>query len=161
MSRRNQIQASRLSVELHMDTINSPSNDTWPHTWHILNREAHCCMVLAFLFGGCSPGGSDSKETVAMQNTQVQFLGQGDPLRSKWLPNPVFLPGEFHWQRNGSYSPWVCKESESTEWLTLSLSFHVSMQCLQDWHWLLSLQSQERQNRYSTAQGLKHTKQSH
>ena len=27
-SRRNQIQASRLSVELHMDTINSPSNDT-------------------------------------------------------------------------------------------------------------------------------------
>ena len=53
-------------------------------------------MVLAFLFGGCSPGGSDSKEPVAMQNTQVQFLGQDDPSRSEWLPNPVFLPGEFH-----------------------------------------------------------------
>ena len=57
-------------------------------------------MVLAFLFGGCSPGGSDSKEPVAMQNTQVQFLGQDDPSRSEWLPNPVFLPGEFHWQKN-------------------------------------------------------------
>lgn len=61
----------------------------------------------------------------------------------------------------GGYSPWGCKESESTESLTLSLFFHISMQCLQDGHWLLSLQSQERQNWYSPAQGLKHTKQSH
>ena len=35
----------------------------------------------------------------------------------------IFLPGEFHGQRNLSgYSPWGCKESDTTEWLTLSLS---------------------------------------
>ena len=34
---------------------------------------------------------------------------------------PVFLPGEFHRQRSlVGYSPWGCKESETTERLTLS-----------------------------------------
>ena len=35
-----------------------------------------------------------------MQDTQVQSLGQEDPLRRKWQPNPVFLPGKFHGQRS-------------------------------------------------------------
>ena len=34
------------------------------------------------------------------------------------LPTPVFWPEEFH----GLYSPWGCKESDTTE--RLSLSFH-------------------------------------
>ena len=33
------------------------------------------------------------------------------------LPTPVFWPGEFH----GLYSPWGRKESDTTEWLSLSL----------------------------------------
>ena len=45
------------------------------------------------------------------------------PWRRKWLPAPVFLPGEFHGQRSlESYSPWGRKESDMTDWLTLSLS---------------------------------------
>ena len=41
------------------------------------------------------------------------------PRRRKWLPTPVFLPGEFHGQRNlASYSSWGHKESFTTEWLT-------------------------------------------
>ena len=36
---------------------------------------------------------------------------------------PILLPGEFHGQRSLSgYSPWGCKASDTTEWLTLSLS---------------------------------------
>ena len=36
-------------------------------------------------------------------------------------PTPVFLPGEFHGQRSlADYSPWGHKESDTTEWLTLS-----------------------------------------
>ena len=31
-----------------------------------------------------------------MQETWVQFLCWEDPLRRKWLPTPVFLPGESH-----------------------------------------------------------------
>ena len=44
--------------------------------------------------------------------------GNGNPLL------PVFLPGEFHGQRNlAGYSPWGHKELDTTEWLTLSLFF--------------------------------------
>ena len=36
---------------------------------------------------------------------------------------PVFLPGEFHGQSNlAGYNPWGPKESDTTKWLTLSLS---------------------------------------
>ena len=39
----------------------------------------------------------------------------------------VSLPGEFHVQRSlAGYSPWGRKESEMTEWLTLSLSLQFS-----------------------------------
>ena len=34
------------------------------------------------------------------------------------LPTPVFWPEEFH----GLYSPWGCKESDTTEQLSLSLT---------------------------------------
>ena len=32
----------------------------------------------------------------AVQETQVQSLGQEDPWRREWLPTPVFLPAEVH-----------------------------------------------------------------
>jgi len=36
--------------------------------------------------------------------------------RRKWLPTPVFLPGEFHEQRSlVGYSPWYRKESDTTK----------------------------------------------
>ena len=46
------------------------------------------------------------------------------PWRRERLPTPVFWPGEFH----GLYSPWARKESDRTEWLSLSLfcSYKVS-----------------------------------
>ena len=41
-----------------------------------------------------------------MQETQVRFLGQEDPLEKKWQPTPVFLPGESLGQRSlAGYSP--------------------------------------------------------
>ena len=38
------------------------------------------------------------------------------PWRRERLPIPVFWPGELH----GPYSPWGCKESDTTEWLSLN-----------------------------------------
>ena len=44
------------------------------------------------------------------------------PWRRKWQPTPVSLPGKFHGQRIPvGHSPWGLKESDLTEWLTLSL----------------------------------------
>ena len=40
------------------------------------------------------------KSLPAMQETQVQFLGQEDPRRRQGQPTPVFLPGESHGQRS-------------------------------------------------------------
>ena len=47
------------------------------------------------------------------------------PWRRERLPTPVFRPGEFH----GLYSLWGCKESDTTEWLSLYTSnlFYVNL----------------------------------
>ena len=42
------------------------------------------------------------------------------PWRREWQPTLVSLPGKFHGQRSlAGYSPWDCKESDTTEQLTL------------------------------------------
>ena len=52
------------------------------------------------------------------EETQVWSLGREDPLRRAWQPTPVFLPGKSHGQRSlADYSPWGCKESDTTEQL--------------------------------------------
>ena len=56
------------------------------------------------------------KNLSAMQETQVRYLGQEDPLEEELQPTSVFLPGKSHGQRRFvSYSPWGCKEAETTE----------------------------------------------
>ena len=63
------------------------------------------------------------KNLPAMQETWVRSLGWDDPLEEAWQPTPVFLPREFHGQRSlVGYSPWVRKESDMTDELTLSLA---------------------------------------
>ena len=48
------------------------------------------------------------------------------PWRREWQPTPVLLPGQSHGQRSlVGYSPWGLKESNTTEWLTLSLSYRA------------------------------------
>ena len=57
------------------------------------------------------------KNLPVVRDTQVQSLGRNDPLGD--LLTLLFLPGEFHEQRNlVGYSPWGCKELDSTEQLT-------------------------------------------
>ena len=58
----------------------------------------------------------ESKNLPAMQKTQVQSLGQEDPLEKEMATTPVFLPEESHGQRSlVGYSPWGHKESDMTE----------------------------------------------
>ena len=62
------------------------------------------------------------KRLPAMQETQVQSLGQEDPLEKEMQPTPGFLPEKSHRQRSlAGCSPWGCKESATTE----RLHFHV------------------------------------
>ena len=50
--------------------------------------------------------------------------------RRKWQPTLVFLPGESHGQRKlAGSSSWGCRESDTTEQLTLSL--YIYLRCSQ------------------------------
>ena len=51
-----------------------------------------------------------------MLETEVQPLGQEDPLEEGMTTHYTILPGEFHGQRIlVGYSPWGRKESDMTE----------------------------------------------
>ena len=54
------------------------------------------------------PGGPSGKESAC--NVGDPRVGK-TPWRRERLPTPVFWPAEFH----GLYSPWGCKESDTTE----------------------------------------------
>ena len=53
----------------------------------------------------------------AMQETQVQSLGQKIPWRREWQPMPVFLSGEFHGQMSLVGYSYEVAESDTTEGL--------------------------------------------
>ena len=75
------------------------------------------------------------KNLPAMQEILVQSLGWEDPWRREWLPTGVLLPGESHGQRSlVGYSPWVRKESDTTEQLTLfPLHLWGILSCCHQW----------------------------
>ena len=88
----------------------------------------HCTMLLIsheskvmlkILQVRLQSGSLDSKESLAVWETQVRSLGWEDPLlRRKWQPIPIFLPGKSHgWRHLEGYSPWGHKESHMTEQL--------------------------------------------
>ena len=82
-------------------------------------------IILYFLMKVTAPWASLVAQMVknlpAMQETQVQSLGQEDPWRKKWQPIPVFLPGEFHGQKRlAGCSPWITKNQT---WLS---DFHFT-----------------------------------
>ena len=55
------------------------------------------------------------------QEMQVQSLSQDDPLEEEMATHPVFLPRKSHGQRSlAGYSPNGCKQSDSTEQLSMS-----------------------------------------
>ena len=69
------------------------------------------------------PGGSDSKESVCNTEDLGSIPGSGRfPWRREWQPTPVVLPGESPQteEPGGLYSPWGCKELDTTE----RLHFH-------------------------------------
>ena len=72
------------------------------------------------------PGGSDSKESACSEGELGIHPWAGTiQWRRKWQPTPVILPGESRGQRSlAGYSPCSHKESNTTEWLTLSLSLN-------------------------------------
>ena len=64
-----------------------------------------------------------AKNLPVIQETRVRSLGRKDLLEKGWQPTLAFLSGKSHGERSlVGYSPWGCKESDTTEQLTLSVS---------------------------------------
>jgi len=60
------------------------------------------------------PGTQKVKNLPAMQETQLDPWVRKIPWRRQ--PTPILLPEKFHGQSSlAGYSPWDCKESDTTE----------------------------------------------
>ena len=73
------------------------------------------------------PGGLDDKR-ICLQCRRPRFDPWAGkiPWGTKWLPTPVFVPEEFHGQRSlEGYSPWGCKELDTTERLINTFTFNL------------------------------------
>ena len=84
------------------------------HDWSDLAAAAAVESIWGF------PGGTSGKELACQCRRHKS--GRFDPWVGKilqgraWQLTPVFLPGEAHGQRSlVGYSPWGCKESDTTE----------------------------------------------
>ena len=59
------------------------------------------------------------KNLPVMQETWVRSLGQADPLEKRMATHSSILAWKIHGQRSlAGYSPWCCKELDTTERLT-------------------------------------------
>ena len=64
------------------------------------------------------------KNPPAMQKTLVQFLGRKDPLEKGKVTHSSILAWRMPW--TGLYSPWGCKQSDTTQRLLLSKVLYFS-----------------------------------
>ena len=98
----------------------------WPHVSGFCNTVtiAHHCLLYSAPFI-VSLVAQTAKNPSSVQETQVQSLGQEDPLRREWQLTLVFLPREPHGQRSlVGHSPWACKERTHWATNTLEVWFH-------------------------------------
>ena len=73
-----------------------------------------------------------------MQDTRLEPWVRKFLWRREWLPTPVFLTGEFQGQRNRAGYIHGHKESDTTEWLSLSIHFHSKVQDQEFWGRMLA-----------------------
>ena len=84
----------------------------------------------------CFPGGSNGRDCLQCRRPGFNPWVRKIPWRRKWQPTPVSLPGESHRQRSlAGYSPWGCKESDTTE----QLHFHFSLLMSPAYGWVALL----------------------
>ena len=98
------------------DWATNTHTETHTNKLHYINQNISASLILSLGF----PSGACGKESTC-QCRRCKRCGFDSWVgkvswRRKWLPIPVFLPGEFHGQRSlEGYSPWGHKESDMTE----------------------------------------------
>ena len=73
-------------------------------------------VTAALLTPGFQPSDTYWSSGVLANTFLLSCWGCGHLLRQQWHPIPVPLPGKSHgWRSPVGYSPWSCKESDTTE----------------------------------------------
>ena len=80
-------------------------------------RRAECSFVNLWGFPGCARGKEPACQCTRHKRCWFDLWVRKIPWRRKWLPTPVFLPGEFH----GLWGLARVTKLSTTEQLTLSL----------------------------------------
>ena len=90
-----------------------------PSSSVVLRLKPSKALITLYLHVGGFPDGASGKEPTCQfrRHKRYEFypwIGK-IPWRRAWQPIPVFLAGESHGQRSlVGYSPWGCKESDTT-----------------------------------------------
>ena len=85
--------------ELEQESGPPVSLDYHISSWIIESNINYSFYKLLYIAGGFL-GVSDGKESACNAGDPGSIFGLQRPPGKKWLPTPVFLPGEFHGQRS-------------------------------------------------------------
>ena len=121
-----------------LSAVPRPAAAASPWNWwkcmswsHLLNQELRNQTAISICDLRTSPGGDTcwttwlrwSRNYLRCRRPGFDPWGGKTPWRRKGQPTPVFWPGKSHRQRGlAGYNPWGHKQSDTTEWLMLSLS---------------------------------------
>ena len=84
--------------------------------------ESQYCYAFLWGFSSCSAGGESAGQCRKCKRCGFSSWVGKIPWERKWQATPIFLPGESCGQRSlAGYSPWGCKESETTELTCISM----------------------------------------
>ena len=84
------------------------------------------------------PGGLVVKNPPARQKRRVQSLGWEDPLEKEMATHCSIVGWKIPWAEElAGYSPWSCKESDTTERLNCRHHHHIVSSWLNLWMWNL------------------------
>ena len=124
------LRISHLPTDIHKcEELILINTFVWGTTMPVLLFDSTLLVTFIFRSGiwhypvlpGAFPGGSDDKES-ACNTGGPRFDARIGKI--PWRKDtPVFLPGKSHGQRSlAGYSPWGCRELDTTKRLTLPLS---------------------------------------
>ena len=119
---------SRVTLICHR-AVTSVASDFRSHLWRYVVTEVRICDIWEDLWKIGIIGASLVAQVVKNPPANAKDIRSDPwvgkiPWRMAWQPTPVFLPGESHGQRSqAGYSPWCCKELDTTEVLCLSLKW--------------------------------------
>ena len=116
------VQTSSYGDVMYSIAIATMGDNTVLLVWELLINHHKKSFITRYSY----PGGSAVKNLPAMQETQVQSLRWEDPLEKEMATHSSILAGKSHAERNlAGYSPWRCKESDTTEWLNNNDNKHL------------------------------------